>query len=104
MQTTKFQEDKMNEPNKRKMEITIETHSLTIIRMRGGKNDSAFCEICRRDVQFFAPAHAALIFRVTAGFLETLCFSNQVHTIGENALCADSLADYFKQEIRYVED
>ncbi len=94
----------MNKPGRRRTEITIETHSLTIIRMRGGKTDSAFCEICRRDVQIFAPAHAALIFRVNAGFLETLFRSNQIHAVSENALCAASLADYFKQEIRYVED
>lgn len=86
------------------MEITIETHSLTIIRVRGGKTDPAFCKTCRRDVQIFTPAHAVLIFRVNAGLLEALCFSNQIHTIGDNALCAASLADYFKQEIRYVED
>lgn len=94
----------MNKPRRRRTEITIETHSLTIIRMRGGKTNSAFCEICRRDVQFFTPAHTLLIFRVTAEFLETLFRSNQIHAVGENAICADSLAGYFKQEIRFVED
>lgn len=93
----------MNEA-KRRTEITIETHSLTIIRMRGGKTDSAFCENCRREMQFFTPAQAALIFRVNAEFLETLLGSNQIHAVGEDAICAGSLADYFKHEIRFIED
>ena len=94
----------MNKSNKRRLEITIETHSLTIIRMRNGKTDQTFCENCLRDVHIFTPARAALIFRVTAEFLETLFHSNQIHTVGENAVCANSLADYFKQELRFVED
>lgn len=85
-------------------EITIETHSVTIIRMRGGKTESAFCETCRENVQIFSPAQAALIFRVDAQFLATLCYSNQIHVVAENALCAGSLADYFKQNIRFLED
>ena len=72
--------------------------------MRGGKTNSAFCEICRREVQFFTSAHTILIFRVNAEFLETLFRSNQIHAVGENAICAGSLIGYFKHEIRFVED
>jgi hypothetical protein len=94
----------MYEPNKRRTEITIETHSLTIVRVRGSKIDEVFCEHCRRDVHFFTPAQAVLIFRLSANFLDALFRSNQIHAVGENAVCAASLADYFKQDIRFVED
>ncbi len=94
----------MTEINKRRTEITIETRSLTIIRIRGGAANSVFCETCRRDVQFFTPAQAVLIFRVNAQFLDALFRSNQIHAVGENAVCAASLAGYFKQELRFVED
>lgn len=94
----------MTGTNKRRTEITIETHSLTIIRMRGGAANSVFCETCRRDVQFFTPAQAVLIFRINAEFLDALFRSNQIHAVGENAVCAVSLAGYSKQDIRFVED
>jgi len=94
----------MTETNKRRTEITIETHSLTIIRIRGGKTNMAFCENCRRNAQFFTPAQAVLIFRVNAEFLDELLRSSEIHAVGKNAVCAASLAGYFKQEIRFVED
>jgi hypothetical protein len=90
---------------RRRTEITIETHSLTIIKIRGGKTNAAFCEICCRDAQFFTRAQAALIFRVDLEFLNALCRSNQIHAVGVNGgICAASLAGYFKQELRFVED
>lgn len=94
----------MSESKKRRMEITIETHSLTIIRAVNGKLNSAFCEKCRVDVNVLSPAAAALIFRVSADFLETIFRSDRIHNVGENALCGDSLAGYFKQQVRFIED
>ena len=94
----------MSETEIRRTEITVETHRVTIIRMRGGKNDAAFCETCRENVQSLTLAHAALIFRVNAEFIEALGYSNQIHVVAENAICARSLANYFKQKIRFVED
>lgn len=89
---------------KRRTEIMIETHSLTIIRMRGGITDSAFCKNCQQETRFFTFEQAALIFRISGEFLEALMRSNQVHTVSENTVCANSLAEYFKHEIRFVED
>jgi hypothetical protein len=94
----------MNETKIRRTEITIETHSLTIIKMRGGNIDAAFCETCGRNVQILTTVHAALIFGAGVEFIEALLYSNQIHAIAENAVCAASLADYFKQKIRFVED
>jgi hypothetical protein len=94
----------MNEPKVRRTEITIETHSVTIIRTCGGSIEATFCETCRRNVQMFTPTNAALIFRVDAEFIEALLYSNQIHAVAENHVCTVSLADYFKQKIRFVED
>lgn len=94
----------MNETKIKRTEITIETHSVTIIRTRGGSINAAFCEICGRNVQILTTAHAALIFGAGAEFIEALGFSNQIHAVAENAVCAVSLANYFKQKIRFVED
>ena len=94
----------MNEASRRRTEITIETHSLTIIRMRGGKTNPVFCQNCLMNVQTFTPAQAVLIFRINAEFLDALFRSNQIHAVGENAVCAVSLADYSKQDIRFVEE
>lgn len=104
MRTIKFSEIKRNAPARRRTEITIETHSLTIIRTRGGNIEAAFCETCGRNVQIFPAPHAALIFRVDAQVLATLLHSNQIHTVAENQVCATSLANYFDRKIRFVED
>lgn len=104
MRTIKFSDIKTDEPNRRRTEITIETHSLTIIRMQNGKPGFVYCRHCRTDVTSFRHVHAALIFRVAASELERLSQSNSIHTAEDAALCGNSLADFYQQEIRYVED
>jgi hypothetical protein len=94
----------MDRSKRQKTEITIETHSVSIIRMQRGKLTSVFCERCCRDVRIFTLANAALIFHANVGFLETLLHGNQIHDLGEKAICGNTLAEYFKQEIRFVED
>lgn len=94
----------MNEPDKRRTEITIETHQLTIIRMRGGKSSFVRCRHCQKEVASFRHAHAVLIFRVALAELERLSRANQIHFADDSALCGDSLTQFFNQEIRYVED
>ena len=88
----------------RRTEITIQTREITIFRMRGSKTVSTFCKNCQCNVQIFTLSHAALIFRVKQDFLESLFGSNQIHAVGENVICANSLAVYFNQELRFVED
>jgi adenosine/AMP kinase len=104
MQTIKFSEIKQNAPDKRRTEVMIETHSLTIIRIRGDKKESVFCHNCGRNVQSLAAPHAALIFIVDAELLAALLYSKQVHAVIANQICAASLADYFNRQIRFVED
>ena len=95
----------MTNQYKRRTEITIETQSLTIIKMRSNaRKEIVICQNCRTKTLIFATVHAALIFRVEAREIERLSQINQIHFAGDSALCGNSLADFFKQEIRYVED
>ena len=89
---------------KYRLEITIETRSITIIRTSNPKENTAFCRSCRLDVAVCEPASAALIFQVGEQFIKYLLQTAQIHFADENALCANSLAGYFKKEIRYIED
>ena len=94
----------MDKPNKRRLEITIETHQLTIIRMRNGKSSFVYCRHCRTEVASLRHAHAALIFRVALPEIERLFQTNQIHLADDAALCGNSLAEFFNKEIHYVED
>ncbi|HQU85943.1 MAG TPA: hypothetical protein PKY59_22645, partial [Pyrinomonadaceae bacterium] len=47
----------------RKTEITIETHSITVIRTKG-KRFSVFCEQCRKTVSAFTPEQTAFFLRL----------------------------------------
>jgi len=94
----------MNEPKRRRTEITIETRSLTIIRTRNAKANFVDCRICRANVATFALSHAALIFRVESFEIERLLQINQIHFADNSALCGNALAEFYQREIRYVED
>lgn len=88
----------------RRTEITIETRSLTIIKIQNANTETIFCPQCKSRVPPLTPLNAALIFRVGKDLLETLTGSGKLHRLGENALCPASIADHFKQEIRFIED
>ena len=94
----------MSESYKRRTEITVETHSLTIIKMRNGKADFCFCQRCGENVSVFAPAHAAFIFRVQVRCLEKLSESNEIHLVNEDALCGNSLVNYYKRFYESAQD
>lgn len=88
-----------------KTEITIETHSVTIIRMRGGQwSNLTICGICGTNAASFRYAHAALIFQKSVEELERLSQNRQIHYADNAELCANSLAAFFNKEIRCVED
>ncbi len=88
----------------RRTEITIETHSLTIIRTRNAKADFVYCRNCQTKTATFAQTQAALIFRVEPREIEHLFQTNQIHSADDSALCGNSLAEFFKKEICYIED
>ncbi len=89
----------------RRTEITFETHSVTIIRMRGGKpTNFTYCPSCETNVAGFRHAHAVLIFHVAFAELERLSLNRQIHFATTGELCGNSLAAFFSRDIRYIED
>lgn len=85
----------MKEAKKRRLEITTETHTLRVIRIRHSRSNSGYCRNCGKDVTVFSASQAALIFGTEEPILERLFLSNQIHEVGEAALCGSSLVDYF---------
>lgn len=95
----------MSEIKTRRTEITIETHSLTIIKLKAGSPANfVYCRKCRMKTAVFAQMQAALIFRVAMVEIEQLLQTNQIHINSNSGLCGNSLAGYFKQDIRFIED
>lgn len=94
----------MNKPSGRRTEITIETRSLTIIRTRRTKPNFVRCRNCRTRTATFTRTETAAIFKVDVSEIERLFQTNQIHFADDAALCGNSLAAYFKKEIRYIED
>lgn len=95
----------MSETNsKRRTEITIETYNLTIIRTTGAQSDAVFCRRCQTKAAVFPLTQASLIFGVSAAELERLLQIDLIHLAVADAFCGNSLAEFFKKEIRYVED
>lgn len=95
----------MTEPKMRRTEITIETHSLTIIRTQSGKPlNLKYCRMCDKQSTVFQLAHAVLIFQVALTELKQLLQNNQIHFAENGDLCGNSLATYIRREIRCVED
>ena len=84
----------MTEVKVRRTEITIETHSVTIIRTKG-KPFSAHCEHCRETVTAFAPEQIAAILQLN---LAEVCRRIETHRIhltnageGVAMVCGNSL-------------
>ncbi len=88
----------MNQANKRRMEISIETHSLTLIRTQTGKpTNLTYCQHCDKQAAVFRPLHATLIFRVDLTELERLLQNKQIHFARNGNLCGNSLATFFSR-------
>lgn len=79
-------------------EITIETHSRTVIKTRGGTIENTFCEACGREVPTLTASDIASIFGARMEFIEGLGNSGHIHAVADNAVCAVSLADYFNRK------
>jgi hypothetical protein len=87
----------MIETRIKRTEITIETHSRTVIKTRGDAIETTFCKTCGRIVPILTTAETASIFGARMDFVEALGNSNQIHAVAENAVCAVSVADYFNK-------
>lgn len=70
----------MTNKTHRTRQITIETHSVTIIRTNS-KTLSAFCERCQTNVTVFAPEQMAAIFRLTVAEVCRRVEADELHLI-----------------------
>ena len=83
--------------NKKRTEITVETHEVTIIRTRGRL--SVFCEICQAEAQVFSPPQIVSVFRLELAEIKQLFQNKRIHFVGSTEmLCGNSLADYFETD------
>lgn len=94
----------MGSIKKKRTEITVETHTVTIIRALNAGHNIARCDVCSEDVMALPDQYAALIFRVNESELELFASSGDIHRAQNQGLCGNSLGTFFEQEIRYIED
>lgn len=90
----KNQEMRMNQKNKRRTEITIETHEIKIIRITGEARQTAFCRRCQCDAAVFAPAQIAAFLGLTPEDVYRAINDGNYHMVGESAtplVCGNSL-------------
>jgi len=82
----------------RKTQITIETHSITIIRTTGTPFN-AHCEICRQRVSAFASHEIANALRLSTDEVETLHRAGEIHAVDSNnkLVCGNSLAEVLRR-------
>lgn len=79
---------------KRRTEIYIETHSVTIIRTKG-KSPAAHCERCGTTVAAFTPAQVAVFFRFSLAEVCRRIENAEMHLTQTNRslalICGNSL-------------
>lgn len=63
----------------KRMEITIETERLLVIRRSGAKNTRVFCPLCRDDSEMLTTDEAALIANTGSRAIFALIEQEQVH-------------------------
>ena len=78
------------------MEILIETHETTIIRVSTRQTAAVFCAICRDTLKHFSMRRAAAVLRLSEAVVFRLAESRQVHSTenarGELFICGNSIA------------
>lgn len=77
----------MNENRKRRVEISIETHEIKIIKIRGGAGNSAFCGRCKAETRFFSPSEIAGFFQTAISEIERRIEDGELHLIGNGQVC-----------------
>jgi hypothetical protein len=88
----------------RRTQITIETHTTTVIRTTEGSVGLAYCEACEREVAALPLVHAAAIFDTEVSELELFHESGDLHATASGGLCSLSLAAHFRRDISFTDD
>ncbi len=82
----------MDEPKRKRTEITIETISVTTIKTRGITLQQIYCSQCGRNSQPFDETQAASILSSDRRTIDEMCGDGQIHRLGDDGLCGNSLA------------
>lgn len=72
----------MNGNNKRRIEISVETREIKIVKIRGGAANSAYCGQCGSETRFFSPIEIAGFFQTAVGEIEQQIKDGELHLIG----------------------
>lgn len=82
----------------RKTQITLEKHSITIIRT-SGKPFGVRCAVCQKRVSAFASVEIAAALKLSAPELEFMRDAGEIHAVAENnlQLCGNSIAGILRK-------
>lgn len=86
---------------RRRTEMFIETHEITIIRTGSGRQ-TAFCEICQTSVSFFSPEQIAVLLKINLDEVCGLIETKKFHLTGQHRfafVCANSFNDKSKHSL-----
>lgn len=87
---------------RRRTEISIETHSVTIIRTKHDSGGLVHCSTCGRDVRQLSHHQAAVVFGVDSEIVDRLAADSALHQTDESQLCGMSLIEHFGGDVRFV--
>ncbi len=83
------------------MEITMETHEITIIRFGQRPTTTIFCQACQAGVPHLSPAQASSVLSLSKAEISRLIESKQIHLTenagGDEQLCGNSLSALTKE-------
>jgi hypothetical protein len=89
-----FDQNEMNKTTRRRTEISIETHEITIVRTSGTRL-TAFCEACREDVPAFGLEQIAAVFQMSVSDVCRTIEEKKLHLVTARhsiaLICGNSL-------------
>jgi hypothetical protein len=90
-----------NMKTKRSMEITVETHAVTVIRINRRQTVTIFCDICRKPISHFSVFHAAAAMKLSETAVFRLAERGRVHSMenstGSLFICGNSLTSLTRE-------
>lgn len=92
------------EHSRRRILITIETNTRTVIRSSEPWVGLFYCQTCECEVVDLPFGHAAAIFDICVSELELFREGGDLHTTAAGGLCAVSVAKYFGRGISFNND
>jgi hypothetical protein len=88
---------------KQRLEITIETHEVTILRFRQSRTTMIFCEMCQAQVPHLNIAQTISVLSLSEPDFNDLITTGQIHSTENSGgllmLCSNSLSALTKEKI-----